>query len=39
MGKIQIKRGLETNLPTEALDGELLYTKDTKKFYVGNGTG
>lgn len=39
MGKIQIKRGLEANLPTEALDGELLYTKDTKKFYIGNGTG
>ena len=39
MGKNQIKRGLEANLPTEALDGELLYTKDTKKFYIGNGTG
>ena len=36
MGKIQIKRGLEANLPTEALDGELLYTKDTKIFCVGN---
>lgn len=39
MGKIQIKRGLEANLPTEALDGELLYTKDTKKFFIGNGIG
>ena len=39
MGTIQIKRGLEANLPTEAADGELLYTKDTKKFYIGNGEG
>lgn len=39
MGLIQIKRGLSTNLPTSANNGELLFTTDTKKFYVGNGTG
>lgn len=39
MGTIQIKRGLSANLPTSALNGELLFTTDTKKFYVGNGTG
>lgn len=39
MGTIQIKRGLSTNLPQSALAGEVLYTTDTKRFYVGNGTG
>ena len=39
MGTIQIKRGLAANLPTSAGNGELLFTTDTKKFYVGNGTG
>jgi hypothetical protein len=37
MGTIQIKRGLSTNLPTSAAAGELLFTTDTKCFYVGNG--
>lgn len=39
MGTIQIKRGLSANLPTSAAAGELLFTTDTKCFYVGNGTG
>lgn len=39
MGKIQIKRGLSANLPSEADHGELLFTIDAKKFYVGNGAG
>ena len=39
MGTIQIKRGLSTKLPTSAAVGELLYTTDTKRFYVGNGEG
>ena len=39
MGLLQIKRGLAENLPTEAEAGELLFTTDTKKFYVGNGEG
>lgn len=39
MGTIQIKRGLAANLPVEAASGELLFTTDTKKFYIGNGTG
>ena len=39
MGKLQIKRGLAENLPTEAALGELLFTTDTKKFYIGNGEG
>ena len=39
MGNIQIKRGLAENLPSEALLGEILYTTDTKKFYIGNGEG
>lgn len=34
---LQIKRGLEANLPTLAA-GELAFTTDTKKFYVGDGT-
>lgn len=39
MGRLQIKRGLAENLPTEAAAGELLFTTDTKKFYIGNGEG
>ncbi|HSA05866.1 MAG TPA: hypothetical protein P5556_01650 [Candidatus Gastranaerophilales bacterium] len=39
MGTIQIKRGLSTNLPTSAAAGELLFTTDTKCFYLGNGLG
>ena len=39
MGLLQIKRGLSENLPTEAEAGELLFTTDTKKFYIGNGEG
>jgi len=37
MGTIQIKRGLSANLPASAAAGEILYTTDTKHFYVGNG--
>ena len=37
MGTIQIKRGLAANLPSSAAVGEILYTTDTKKFYIGNG--
>lgn len=37
MGTIQIKRGLAANLPAHPALGELLYTTDTKKFYIGNG--
>lgn len=39
MGTIQIKRGLKSNLPSEAAEAALLYTTDEKKFYIGNGTG
>ena len=39
MGLLQIKRGLSENLPVEAEAGELLFTTDTKKFYIGNGEG
>ena len=39
MGTLQIRRGLAENLPTEAAAGEILFTTDTKKFYVGNGDG
>ena len=38
MGTIQIKRGLSTNLPSSAALGEILYTTDTKRFYIGNGS-
>ena len=37
MGTIKIKRGLSTNLPAHPALGEILYTTDTKRFYVGNG--
>jgi hypothetical protein len=36
---IQIKRGNKANLPTEALDGELLFVRDDKELWVGKGTG
>lgn len=39
MGTLQIRRGLAENLPIEAAAGELLFTTDTKKFYIGNGDG
>ena len=39
MGTIQIKRGLSANLPSSAAVAEILYTTDTKRFYVGNGDG
>jgi hypothetical protein len=39
MGTIQIKRGLSVNLPTSTALGELLFTTDTKCFYIVNGTG
>lgn len=38
MGTIQIKRGLSQNLPTSAVVAEILYTTDTKRFYIGNGS-
>jgi len=34
---IQIKRGLETNLPTLS-SGELAWTTDSKKCFIGDGT-
>ena len=37
MGTIKIKRGLSTNLPSYAEVAEVLYTTDTKRFYIGNG--
>ena len=37
MGTIQIKRGLSQNLPSSAAIAEILYTIDTRKFYIGNG--
>ncbi len=39
MGTLQIRRGLAENLPVEAAAGEILFTTDTKKFYIGNGEG
>jgi hypothetical protein len=38
MGTIQIKRGLAANLPQSAAIAEIMYTTDTKRFYVGNGS-
>ena len=37
MGTIQIKRGLSQNLPSSGAIAEILYTTDTRKFYIGNG--
>ena len=37
--EFQFKRGLSVNLPKEGLEGEPLYTLDTKKLYIGNGAG
>ncbi len=34
---MKIKRGLEDSLPQKAKDGELLWTKDTKRLFIGNG--
>lgn len=39
MGTIQIKRGLSANLPSSGAVGEILFTTDTKCFYIGNGQG
>lgn len=36
---MQQKRGLRANLPTTALEGELLIPTDTSELYVGTGTG
>jgi hypothetical protein len=36
---IQVKRGLAANLPAVLQVGELAYTTDTQKLYVGTGTG
>jgi len=36
---ILVKRGLEANLPAVLQIGELAYTTDTQKLYVGTGTG
>lgn len=37
--QILIKRGLQANLPSSASIGELLFTTDTKRVYVGTGSG
>jgi len=37
--QILLKRGNEANLPAEALEGELLFLKDTNKIFVGKGAG
>ena len=34
---LQIRRGLQANLPVSPADGELLYATDTNKLYVGDG--
>lgn len=34
---LQIRRGLEVNLPASPADGELLYATDTNILYVGDG--
>ncbi len=34
---LQIRRGLEADLPASPADGELLYATDTNKLYVGDG--
>lgn len=36
--RIQIRRGLKANLPTTALNGELLLATDTKELFKGTGT-
>ena len=38
MSTIKIRRGEEASIPTLSL-GELAFTTDTKKFFVGNGVG
>lgn len=37
--QIQIRRGLQANLPSSAALGELLFATDTQRMYVGTGTG
>lgn len=34
---LQIRRGLDADLPASPADGELLYATDTNKLYVGDG--
>jgi hypothetical protein len=34
---LQIRRGLQADLPASPADGELLYATDTNKLYVGDG--
>ena len=34
---LQIRRGLEADLPASPTDGELLYSTDTNKLYIGYG--
>ena len=34
---LQIRRGLETNLPGSPEDGELLFATDTNRLYIGDG--
>lgn len=36
---IQVKTGVEANLPSEALLGQPLFTTDTKQLYMGLGVG
>jgi len=37
--QLQIKRGDKANLPSEALEGELLFAKDTNEVFIGKGSG
>lgn len=39
MARIRAKRGMSATLPSEAGDGELIGTKDTRTIYMGQGTG
>ena len=39
MSTIQIKRGLRANIPSTALNGELILTTDDQQLSVGNVTG
>jgi hypothetical protein len=34
---LQIRRGLQIDLPSDPADGELLYTTNTKKLFIGIG--
>jgi len=37
--QIQIKRGNQSDLPAEAPEGELLFSKDIDRIYIGKGSG